>query len=96
MTAGALPVGAIAGLTMIPKTRKAMKQVATMTLREGNRNAVIKILWLRNWKTYCQRAKGGPTATSVDLTPSRLGSENRKKCLQHRPVQSRHLPEGKR
>ncbi|KAE8344154.1 hypothetical protein BDV24DRAFT_127497 [Aspergillus arachidicola] len=31
MTAGALPVGAIARLTTIPRTREAMKQVATMT-----------------------------------------------------------------
>jgi hypothetical protein len=99
MTIGALPVGLISLSDDDPEDKEGYEGTGDngrLKLSKGNQNAVIKTLWLRI---------GSPTArgqTEVHqqlheiLTPSKWVSENQKKRLQRKKLQSRHLTEGKR
>jgi hypothetical protein len=99
MPTGALPVGLISLSDDDPEDKEgyeARGDDSRSKLSNGNQNAVIKTLWLRNWE-FCAR---GQTEVHQQLqeilTPSKWVSENHKERLQHKTVQSHHLTEVKR
>jgi hypothetical protein len=70
VTTGALPVGLISLSDNDPEDKggyEASGDDGRLKLSKGNQNAVIKALWLQNWKPYCQGANGSPPATSGDF-----------------------------
>jgi hypothetical protein len=70
MTTGALPVGLISLSDNDPEGKEGYEASGDdnrLKLSKGNQNAVIKTLWLRNLKPYCQRANGSRPATSGDF-----------------------------
>jgi hypothetical protein len=70
VTSGALPVGLISLSDDDPEDKEgyeASGDDGRLKFSMGNQYAVIKALWLRNLKPYCQRANGSPRGTSEDF-----------------------------